>query len=103
MSYFPEPFDYIFNIIRVELNLANFATKSDLIKATVFDTCKLVKKTDLASLKSDVNDLDIDKLKTVPVALRKLRNGVKTEVVKKTEYDKLVTKVNAIDISRFVL
>ena len=98
MSYFPEPFDYTFNIIRVELNLANFATKSDLIKATVFDTCKLVKKPDLASLKSD-----IDKLKTVPVALRKLRNGVKTEVVKKTEYDKLVTKVNAIDISRFVL
>ena len=45
----------------------------------------------------------MDKLKTVPVDLSKLNNVVHNEVVKKTVYDKLVAKVNAIDASGFVL
>ena len=51
----------------------------------------------MASLKTELNKLDIDKLKPVPVDLAKLTNVVKNDVVKKTEYDKLVAKVNGID------
>ena len=39
----------------------------------------------------------------VPVDLSKLSDVIKNDVVKKTVYDKLVAKVNIIDISRFVL
>ena len=48
-------------------------------------------------------DIDIDKLTPVPNDLAKLSNVVKNDVVKKTEYDKLVAKVNNIDTTGFVL
>ena len=60
-------------------------------------------KTNLASLKTEVDKLDIDKLAPVPVDLSKLSDVVKNDVVKKTVYDKLVAKVNSIDTSGFVL
>ena len=41
-------------------------------------------KTNLASLKTEVDEIDADKLKTVPVDLAKLSNVVKNDVVKKT-------------------
>ena len=47
--------------------------------------------------------IDVDKSKTVSVDLSKLSNVVNNDVVKKTVYDKLIAKVNSIDISRFVL
>ena len=50
----------------------------------------------LASLKTRVDNLDVDKPKTIPADLHKLNNGVDNDV-KETVYDKLVTKVNAID------
>ena len=45
----------------------------------------------------------LKKLKTVPVDLSKLSNVVNNDVVKKTVYDKLVAKINNIDISGFNL
>ena len=57
----------------------------------------------LATLKPEVDKQDIDKLVPVPTDLSKLSNIVKNEVVKKDVYDKLVTKVNNIDTSDFVL
>ena len=57
----------------------------------------LASKLDLASLKTKVDDLDGDKPKTAPVNLGKLSNAVNNGVVKKTLYNQLVTKVNAID------
>ena len=66
-NYFPEPLDYTLNKTKVKLNLANYATKSDLKKSKSVDTSKFSKKNDLASLKSDVDELQIDKLKTPPV------------------------------------
>ena len=57
----------------------------------------------MASLKTEVDKLDIDKLVPVPVDLSKLSDVVKNDVVKKTVYDKLVAKVNNIDTSGFVL
>ena len=57
----------------------------------------------MASLKTEVDKLDIDKLVPVPVDLSKLSDVVKNDVVKKDVYDKLVAKVNSIDTSGFVL
>ena len=54
-------------------------------------------------MKTELDKLDIDKLKPVPNDLAKLSNVVKNDVVKKTEYDKLVAKVNGIDTANFVL
>ena len=54
------------------------------------------KKTNLASLKSDFDRLEIDQLKTSPVDLSELSNVLKNEVVKKDVYNKLVKKVNFI-------
>ena len=53
-------------------------------------------------MKTEFNELDIDKLVPVPVDLIKLNNVVKNDLVKKAVYDKLVAKVNNID-SNFVL
>ena len=56
----------------------------------------------LASLKTEVDQIDADKLKTVPVDLAELSNVIKNDVIKKTEYNKLVTKVDNIDTTNFV-
>ena len=66
-------------------------------------TSSFVLKTNLASLKTEVDKLDIDKLAPVPVDLSKLSDVVKNDVVKKAVYDKLAAKVNNIDTSDFVL
>ena len=57
-------------------------------------------KPNLANLKADVDEKDVEKLQTVLVDLSKLHNDVNNNFVKKTVYDKLVAKV---DISGFVL
>ena len=58
--------------VKVVLDLCNYATKADFKKATEVDTSDFAKKTDLANLKSDVDKLDIDKLKNVPSGLSNL-------------------------------
>ena len=70
---------------------------------THVDASSFALKSNLASLKTEVDKLDIDKLTPVPNDLAKLSNVVKNDVVKKTEYDKFVTKVNNIDTTGFVL
>ena len=57
----------------------------------------------MANLKTEVDKLDIDNLASVPVNLSKLSDVIKNDVIKKTVYNKLVTKVNNIDTSDFVL
>ena len=52
--------------VKVGIDLYNSATKSDLKNATRVDTSSFAKKTDLANLKSDVEELDIDEIKNVP-------------------------------------
>ena len=59
-------------------------------------------KTNLAALKTEVDKIDTDKLKTVPNDLAKLRNVVKNDVVKKTDYNTLKSKVDSIDVSKYV-
>ena len=81
----------------------NYATKTDLKNVTHVDTSSFALKENLASLKTEVDQLDIDKLVPLPVNLSKLSDVVKNDVSKKTVYDKLVEKVNNIDTSGFVL
>ena len=89
--------------INVKVNFSNYATKTDLKNVTHVDTSSFALKTNLANLKTEVHKLDIDKLAPVPVDLSKLSNVLCNDVVKKTDYDKLKTKVNNIDASDFVL
>ena len=98
IQYFPKPFRSFGGNINVKVDLSNCATKTDLKNVTHVDTSRFALKTNLTSLKTEV-----DKLVPVPVGLSKLSDVVKNDVVKKTDYDKLVKKVNNIDTSDFVL
>ena len=82
--------------------MSNYATKTDIKSISHVDTSIFALKSNLASFKTEVDKLDIDKLVRVPVDLSKLSDIVKNNVVNKTAYDKLVAKVNSIDSSAFV-
>ena len=102
-QYFPKPYESFGGDINVKIDLSNYATKADIKYISHVDTLSFPLKTNLAILKTHVDNLDIDKLVPVPIDLSKLSDVVKNDVVKKTVYDKLVTKVNNIDTSGFVL
>ena len=101
MSQYYPPYNNSGENIKVELDLSNYATKKDIKDITHVDTSSYALKTNLAALKTEVDKIDTDKLKTVPHDLAKL-NNVKNDVVKKTEYNTLKNKVDAIDTSGFV-
>ena len=83
IEYFPKPKSFG-GKVKVELDLSNYETKADFKNATGVVTSKFAKKVDLASLKSDVDKLDIDKLKNVPTGLNSLKSKVhKLDVDKK--------------------
>ena len=77
--------------------------KTDIKNIFHIDASSFALKSNLASLETEVDKLDSDKLVPVPVDLSKLSDIVKKDVVKKTVYDKLVAKVNNVDTSEFVL
>ena len=83
--------------MKVELDLSHYVRRASLKGATGVDTSTLVSKTDLACLKTNLDNLDIDKLSTVLDDLSNLSNVVNNDVVKKTVCGKLVVKVNTID------
>ena len=83
------------NSIKVELDLANNATKTDLKNITHVDVSSFASKTNLAALKTEVDRIDADKLKTTPADLGKLTNAVEHDVVKKTDYNTKVTSIEA--------
>ena len=85
----------ILKVEKVELDLSNYATKADLKETTGVVTLNLATS---ATLKAEADKMDIDKLKTVPADLIKVRNVVDNDV-KITVYDKFVTKVNSIKVS----
>ena len=92
-QYFP-PYNNSSKNIKVELHLSNHATKDDVRNITHVDVSSYATKTNLAALKTEVEKIDIDKLKTLPDDLAKLTNVVKNEVVKKTDFsaDNYVTR-----------
>ena len=94
-----KPYEPFGGDINVTVDLSNYATKDDIKNITHLNTLNFALKTNLANLKTEVDNLDVDKLAAVPVDLSKLSNVVKNGVAKETVYDKLVAKVNSIDIS----
>ena len=108
-KFFPKPYKPLGRNINVKVDLSNYARKTEIKKISHVDTSSFALKTNLASLKVEVDKLDIDKLKNlpnnlinlknkvdklyinklipVPVNLSKLSNVVKNEVIKKTEYN----------------
>ena len=102
-EYFPKPFKSFERNINVQVDLSNYATKTDLKNVTHVDTSSFALKANLANLKTEVDKLDVDKLVPITADLSKLSNVVKNDVAKKTVYDKMVTKVNNIDTSDSVL
>ena len=101
-QYFPKRYESFGADINVNVDLSNYATKTDLKNVAHVGTTSFALKINLANLKTAADKLDIDKLAPVPVDLSKLSDVVKNDVVKKPVYDKLVAKVNSIDISIFV-
>ena len=86
--------------VSTELDLSHYATKAKLKRGTDTDTFTLASKTNFTDLKTKVDYLDIDKLKTGPADLGKLSNAVDNKVnaintkipstsglVTKTQYD----------------
>ena len=69
------------NNIKVELDLANYATKDNVKNLSHVHVSSYVTKTNLAALKSEVDKIDVDKLMTTPTDLAKLSNVVKYDVV----------------------
>ena len=104
MSYYP-PYKSSSNNIKVELDLSNYATKDEVKNITQVDVSSYATETNLAALKTEVDKIDINKLKTVPDDLAKLSNVVKNEVVKKTDFNadnyvtrtKFSTDTNSLD------
>ena len=106
-QYFPKPYEPFGRYINVKEDLSNYATKTDIKNISHIDTSSFALESNVASLKTELDKLDIDKLKSLltnlsnlkskvdkldidklkpfPVDLSKLSNVVKNEVVKKTE------------------
>ena len=94
MSYYPA-YKSSSNNVKVELDLTNYATKTDLKSITHVDVSSFASKTNLAALKTEVDKIDTDKLKTAPTDLVKLTNAIENDVVKKTDYNTKVTSIEA--------
>ena len=103
-TYYP-PYKSSSSNIKVELDLTNYTTKTDLKNIAHTDISSFASRNNLAALKTKVDKIDVDKLKTVPDDLAKLSNVVKNEVVKNTDFSadnyvtrtKFSTDTNALD------
>ena len=82
-QYFPKPYEPFGGDINVKVDLSNYATKADIKNILHVDTSSFTLKANLASLKTEVDKLDIDKLAPVLADLSKLSDVVKNNVVKK--------------------
>ena len=93
-TYYP-PYKSSSQNIKLELDLANYATKDDVKNITHVDVSSFASRTNLAALKTEIDKIDNDKLKTVPVNLAKLSSVVNNDVVKKTDYHTKVTSIES--------
>ena len=96
MSYVPEYLSESSSIkhVTVDLQLEGVATKKNLESITHVDTGGFALKTNLSALKTEVDKLDISKLGTIPTDVAKLTNKFANDLVEKTDFNSLKTKVN---------
>ena len=97
---FPKPYEPFGGDRNVKVDLSKYARKADIKNISNVGTSRFVLKTNLATLKTEFDQLYIDKLVPVPVDLSKQSDVVKNNVVKKNGYNKLVAKVNNIDTDK---
>ena len=90
MSYYPPYKSSTSNNVKVELDLTNYATKNDLKNITHVDVSSFASKTNLAALKTEVDKIDTDKLKTAPTDFA---NAIENDLVKKIVYNTKVTSI----------
>ena len=81
-QYFPKPYEPFGGDINVKVDMSNYATKADIKNISHIDTSGFALKSNLGSLKTEVDKLHIEKLVPVPVYLSKLSDVVKKDVVK---------------------
>ena len=101
-QFFPKKYEPFGGDINVKVDLSNYATEADIKNISHVDTSRFALKTNLATIKIEVDQLDNDKLVPVTINLSKLSDVVKNDVVKKDVFDNLVGKVNNFDASKFV-
>ena len=101
-QYFPKPFNPHFGD-SIKVRIDQHVTKTDFKNISHVDTSSFSLKTNLAHLKTEDDRLDIDRLVPIAVDLSKLSDLVKSDVVQKDVYNKLVAKAYNIDTSDFVL
>ena len=75
-QYFPKPYEHFRRDINVKVDLSNYATKADLENAKGTNISKLALK---PNLKAEIDQIDVGKLKTVPIDLSKLSNVVNND------------------------
>ena len=92
-KYFPKLYKPFGKSINVKVDLFNYANKTDIKNISHIDTSSFTLKTNLASLKTEVDKLDIDKSKSLPNNLSNLKNKVD-----KLDIDKLVSA--PVDLSK---
>ena len=114
-EHFPKPYEPFGRDINFKVDLSNYTTETNIKNISHIDTSSFALKSNLASLKTEVGKLDIDKLKNVPTNLRNLKskvdkldmdklatvpvdlstlsNVVRTELVKKTEYSAKIKNI----------
>ena len=102
-QYFPELYEPFEGDINVKIDLTNYATKTGLKKSTGVDVFRLAAKSDLASLKAEIDKIDVVKLNTAPANLGKLSYVVNIAVAMKIVHNKLVAKVSNTDTCGFIL
>ena len=124
-QYFPKPYEPFGGDINVKVDLTNYATKADIKNISHADTSSFALKSNLLSLKTEVDKLDVDKLISlvnnlsklksrvdkldidklvpVPVDLSKLSNVVKNEVVKMTESNAKIKKILNIKLKYLII
>ena len=95
MTTYYWPYKSSSNNVKVELDLTNYAIKTDLKNITHVDVSSFASKTNLAALKTEIDKIDTDKLKTAPTDLAKLTNAIENDVVKKTDYSTKITSIEA--------
>ena len=92
-QYFPKPFRSFGRNINVKVDLSNYATKADIKNISHVHTSGFALKTNLANLETEVDKLDINKLVPVPVDFSTLSDVVKNYVVKKSDYNAKIMKI----------
>ena len=73
-QYFLKPYEPFGGDINVKVDLSNYTT--DIKNISHIDTSSFALKSNLAGSKTEVDKLDIDKLKSLPNNLRSLRSKV---------------------------